>query len=46
MVLFIFNRNNDYGNSKQSDADHKDVQEGASNEWLEPVADEHYNKLK
>ena len=25
---------------------HKDVQEGASNEWLEPVSDEHYNKLK
>ncbi|MBR5748907.1 MAG: cupin domain-containing protein, partial [Prevotella sp.] len=25
---------------------HKDVQEGASNEWLEPVTDEAYNKLK
>ena len=25
---------------------HKDVQEGASNEWLEPVADEQYNLLK
>ena len=25
---------------------HKDVQEGASNEWLEPVTDEVYNKLK
>ena len=25
---------------------HKDVQEGASNEWLEPVSDEIYNKLK
>ena len=25
---------------------HKDVQEGASNEWLEPVTDEIYNKLK
>ena len=24
----------------------KDVQEGASNEWLEPVSDEDYNKLK
>ena len=23
---------------------HKDVQEGASNEWLEPVSDEQYNK--
>jgi hypothetical protein len=21
---------------------HKDVQDGASNEWLEPVSDEHY----
>ncbi len=25
---------------------HKDVQEGASNEWLEPVTDDIYNKLK
>ena len=25
---------------------HKDVQEGASNEWLEPVTDDQYNKLK
>ena len=25
---------------------HKDVQEGASNEWLEPVSDEVYGKLK
>jgi quercetin dioxygenase-like cupin family protein len=25
---------------------HKDVLEGASNEWLEPVTDELYNKLK
>ena len=25
---------------------HKDVQEGASNEWLEPVTDEVYNLLK
>lgn len=25
---------------------HKDVQEGASNEWLEPVTDNIYNKLK
>ena len=25
---------------------HKDVQEGASNEWLEPVADDIYDKLK
>ena len=25
---------------------HKDMQEGASNEWLEPVTDEIYNKLK
>ena len=25
---------------------HKDVQEGSSNEWLEPVTDEIYNKLK
>ena len=25
---------------------HKDAQEGASNEWLEPVTDEIYNKLK
>ena len=25
---------------------HKDVQEGASNEWLEPVDDETYNKVK
>ena len=25
---------------------HKDVQEGASNEWLEPVTDEIYGKLK
>ncbi|MBR5030251.1 MAG: carboxymuconolactone decarboxylase family protein [Muribaculaceae bacterium] len=25
---------------------HKDVQEGASNEWLEPVDDNTYNKLK
>lgn len=25
---------------------HKDVQEGASNEWLEPVSDEVYDKLK
>ena len=25
---------------------HKDVQEGASNEWLEPVTEEVYNKLK
>ena len=25
---------------------HKDVQEGASNEWLEPVTDENYNQLK
>ena len=25
---------------------HKDVQDGASNEWLEPVSDEVYNKLK
>ena len=25
---------------------HKDVQEGSSNEWLEPVTDEVYNKLK
>ena len=25
---------------------HKDVQEGNSNEWLEPVTDESYNKLK
>ena len=25
---------------------HKDVQEGASNEWLEPVTDEVYGKLK
>lgn len=24
----------------------KDVQEGASNEWLEPVSDETYDKLK
>ena len=24
---------------------HKDVQEGASNEWLEPVSDEQYNNL-
>ncbi|RNC65573.1 carboxymuconolactone decarboxylase family protein [Proteiniphilum sp. X52] len=24
---------------------HKDVQEGSSNEWLEPVTDEEYNKL-
>ena len=25
---------------------HKDVQEGASNEWCEPVDDEYYNQLK
>jgi quercetin dioxygenase-like cupin family protein len=25
---------------------HKDVQEGASNEWLEPVTDDVYDKLK
>lgn len=25
---------------------HKDVQEGASNEWLEPVSDDIYNKLR
>ena len=25
---------------------HKDVQEGASNEWLEPVTDDNYNELK
>ena len=25
---------------------HKDVQEGASNEWCEPVADEMYDTLK
>ncbi len=25
---------------------HKDVQEGASNEWLEPVSDDSYNTLK
>ena len=25
---------------------HKDVQDGASNEWLEPVTDEIYNKLR
>jgi len=25
---------------------HKDVQEGSSNEWLEPVSDDVYNKLK
>ena len=25
---------------------HKDVQEGASNEWLEPMTDDIYNKLK
>ena len=25
---------------------HKDVQEGASNEWLEPVGDEWYNQIK
>ncbi len=25
---------------------HKDVQDGASNEWLEPVTDDIYNKLK
>ena len=25
---------------------HKDVQEGASNEWLEPVSDEQYDTLK
>jgi len=25
---------------------HKDVQEGASNEWLEPITDDIYNKLK
>ena len=25
---------------------HKDVQDGSSNEWLEPVTDEVYNKLK
>jgi quercetin dioxygenase-like cupin family protein/alkylhydroperoxidase/carboxymuconolactone decarboxylase family protein YurZ len=25
---------------------HKDIQEGASNEWLEPVTDEVYDKLK
>ena len=25
---------------------HKDVQEGASNEWLEPVTDEQYGTLK
>ena len=25
---------------------HKDAQEGSSNEWLEPVTDEIYNKLK
>ena len=25
---------------------HKDVQEGASNEWMEPVTDEVYDKLK
>ena len=25
---------------------HRDAQEGASNEWLEPVTDEMYNKLK
>ena len=25
---------------------HKDVQEGASNEWLEPVSDGHYSKLQ
>jgi quercetin dioxygenase-like cupin family protein len=25
---------------------HKDVQDGASNEWLEPVADDIYDKLK
>jgi len=25
---------------------HKDIQEGASNEWLEPVTDDIYNKLK
>ena len=24
---------------------HKDVQEGASNEWLEPVSDEQYQKV-
>ena len=24
---------------------HKDVQEGASNEWLEPVTDDIYNSL-
>ena len=25
---------------------HKDVQEGSSNEWLEPVTDEEYERLK
>ena len=25
---------------------HRDVQEGSSNEWLEPVTDEQYNLLK
>ena len=25
---------------------HKDVQEGSSNEWLEPVTDEIYNQLR
>jgi len=25
---------------------HKDVQEGASNEWLEPVTDDQYGALK
>ena len=25
---------------------HKDVQPGASNEWLEPVTDDVYNKVK
>ena len=25
---------------------HKDVQEGASNEWLEPVTDEWYDGIK
>jgi quercetin dioxygenase-like cupin family protein len=25
---------------------HKDVQEGASNEWLEPVSDEQYKSVE
>ena len=34
------------GGNKQHLTYHKDVLEGASNEWLEPVTDEIYNKLQ